>query len=213
MKLILNSISEDPKSWSFSENDPWVYAVYRELSEEDALGQPSSALVDHQCGQQMTSSENVPSRPGVSFLVEAYRNQDFFHIKGRIRCQVNLLCSRCAQDTTFQVDSRFHSIFTTDAQFNVSGARTGHSSQEEAQNEEEDAQNYDIDMEFLDKDFIELSDVLREQLYLQLPINPLCQEECKGLCPTCGQNQNTSPCQCHRFKMGPLAKGLQHLRF
>jgi len=39
-------------------------------------------------------------------------------------------------------------------------------------------------------------DAVREQVLLALPGRTLCQPDCKGLCPQCGANRNTAPCQC-----------------
>jgi uncharacterized protein len=41
---------------------------------------------------------------------------------------------------------------------------------------------------------IDLAPVLREYFLLEIPISPLCQPDCKGLCPTCGNNLNESTC-------------------
>jgi uncharacterized protein len=41
---------------------------------------------------------------------------------------------------------------------------------------------------------IDLEPLLREYMFLELPINPLCQPECKGLCPVCGENLNLVAC-------------------
>lgn len=41
-----------------------------------------------------------------------------------------------------------------------------------------------------------LEDVLREQVLLSLPGRTLCREDCKGLCPRCGQNWNLQACNC-----------------
>ncbi|HEY0784266.1 MAG TPA: DUF177 domain-containing protein [Acidobacteriaceae bacterium] len=43
---------------------------------------------------------------------------------------------------------------------------------------------------------LEFKDVLREQVLLALPARTLCREDCKGLCPRCGGNQNAEPCTC-----------------
>ena len=43
---------------------------------------------------------------------------------------------------------------------------------------------------------IDLDDVIREQVYLSLPIKRLCRETCSGLCPSCGLNLNKEQCQC-----------------
>ena len=38
---------------------------------------------------------------------------------------------------------------------------------------------------------------MREQVLLSLPNRTLCKEDCKGLCPRCGQNLNQEPCNCN----------------
>jgi uncharacterized protein len=35
-----------------------------------------------------------------------------------------------------------------------------------------------------------------EQVYLEIPMKPLCSPECRGLCPRCGANLNTETCAC-----------------
>ena len=45
-------------------------------------------------------------------------------------------------------------------------------------------------------DSIDLCGMLREQLLLTLPINQVCDEECKGLCPKCGIDLNKGDCDC-----------------
>ena len=41
---------------------------------------------------------------------------------------------------------------------------------------------------------VHLADVIREYLLTDLPMHPLCREDCKGLCPQCGHNLNEGPC-------------------
>jgi len=43
---------------------------------------------------------------------------------------------------------------------------------------------------------VELRDVVREQMYLNLPLKPLCRPDCRGLCPTCGADRNRLECGC-----------------
>jgi len=45
-------------------------------------------------------------------------------------------------------------------------------------------------------DRIDLAPLAREALLLELPLAPLCQAECAGLCPTCGADLNAGPCGC-----------------
>lgn len=44
--------------------------------------------------------------------------------------------------------------------------------------------------------FIDLTDLLRECIILSFPSNPVCREDCKGLCPKCGKNLNKETCTC-----------------
>lgn len=52
--------------------------------------------------------------------------------------------------------------------------------------------NPDLDKEeqveqlLMDGDYIDLEAPIRDAIVLSLPINPVCDEECEGLCPDCG---------------------------
>ena len=41
-----------------------------------------------------------------------------------------------------------------------------------------------------------LESVVEEHLLLSLPMQPLCSEDCKGLCTGCGANRNHQDCAC-----------------
>lgn len=43
---------------------------------------------------------------------------------------------------------------------------------------------------------IDLTDMAEDLILLHMPMRHLCQEDCKGLCPICGANLNTDPCDC-----------------
>ena len=45
---------------------------------------------------------------------------------------------------------------------------------------------------------VDLLPMIREQLILATPMQCLCQEECQGLCQTCGINLNEGVCKCYR---------------
>ena len=64
-------------------------------------------------------------------------------------------------------------------------ARAGH----EAADPDEDT--YPLEGELLD-----LAPLVRDALLLELPLAPLCREDCRGLCPTCGADLNSGPCEC-----------------
>jgi len=43
---------------------------------------------------------------------------------------------------------------------------------------------------------LDLGEYLRQSILVNVPIKPLCEETCKGLCPHCGANLNDGPCEC-----------------
>ena len=43
---------------------------------------------------------------------------------------------------------------------------------------------------------LELAPMLREHVILAAPMQPLCSDDCLGLCARCGKNLNEGPCQC-----------------
>ncbi|MGZ8382617.1 MAG: YceD family protein [Nitrospira sp.] len=53
------------------------------------------------------------------------------------------------------------------------------------------------DRHYFTGDHLELALMLREQLILAAPMQPLCSQECRGLCLGCGQNLNEGRCRCN----------------
>jgi len=48
----------------------------------------------------------------------------------------------------------------------------------------------------LGHDRVDLEPLARESLILDLPLVPLCEPDCRGLCPTCGADLNLGDCAC-----------------
>lgn len=58
----------------------------------------------------------------------------------------------------------------------------------------------DLQYKIASENFIDITDDIRQELMLDLPLKSLCREDCKGLCPICGQNLNEGPCKCSEEK-------------
>jgi uncharacterized protein len=54
-----------------------------------------------------------------------------------------------------------------------------------------------IEVGYYEGSGLELNDVLREVVLLAVPMQLVCEETCKGICPDCGQNRNQIACDCH----------------
>lgn len=47
---------------------------------------------------------------------------------------------------------------------------------------------------------VELDDEIRQEIILDYPMKIICRDDCKGLCPNCGQNLNIAECECNNEK-------------
>ena len=73
----------------------------------------------------------------------------------------------------------------------------------------------DLDVVFLPETELDELSLVREQFMLQLPMHPLCGEECQGLCSRCGKNWNKGRCNCPSEALkepSALAKALSGLK-
>ena len=109
-------------------------------------------------------------------------------------------CSRCLEpfERSLQVDSQF--LGSKDSELVARGAHT--------------LGTQDLDVVFLPEPVLDAESMVREQFQLQVPMHPLCKEECEGLCPLCGKNWNKGRCQCRpdlQKEPSALAKALSGL--
>jgi len=54
----------------------------------------------------------------------------------------------------------------------------------------------DIGIRYYSEEYIDVSEDIREMFLLEAPPKVLCSEDCKGLCPGCGQDLNEEECNC-----------------
>ena len=59
---------------------------------------------------------------------------------------------------------------------------------------------------------LDLGALLYEVVALKLPVQPLCREDCAGLCPSCGVDRNQTPCGCAEVQPDSPFAALRALR-
>lgn len=64
----------------------------------------------------------------------------------------------------------------------------------------------------IDHDMVDLAPLAHDAILLDLPLAPLCREDCKGLCPFCGIDRNEATCDCQAPR-DPRWATLDGLRF
>lgn len=58
----------------------------------------------------------------------------------------------------------------------------------------------------------DIAPIVRERVMISLPLKPLCDDSCKGLCPKCGVNMNTKTCNCTIDQTDERWSGLRELK-
>lgn len=103
-------------------------------------------------------------------------------VEGDVKYAGDLRCARCLDPYPFANSTTF-------------AVRFRPSSLENADQEVELAEG-ELDVEFYESRQIPLRDVALTQIGLALPMKPLCEETCRGLCLHCGANLNRGACDC-----------------
>jgi len=104
----------------------------------------------------------VPEGAELELDIQLERVTDGVLVIGTVRAPLAGECARCLDTFTSATEVRFTELFTHDAG-------------------DEDADGY-----LLDGDLLDLEPALRDALVLELPLAPLCAEDCQGLCSECG---------------------------
>jgi len=58
---------------------------------------------------------------------------------------------------------------------------------------------------------LDMTEIVRQAIIIALPITPLCQPDCAGLCPICGANLNEEQCDCQDIDIDPRWEALNVL--
>ena len=118
-------------------------------------------------------------------------------IKGNLSVLLGICCSRCLEDADLSVDGDFYYTLVP---------------LKPETKEEVELQAQELEISYYQGDFIDLTPIICEQIILQIPIKPLCSEECKGLCPHCGMNLNVASCNCHLEFVDPRLAVLKNIK-
>jgi uncharacterized protein len=134
----------------------------------------------------------------VSLVFDIHKDKDKFHLVGRVGTTLEMACSRCLEPFTFAVDAPF------DLRYQPHAAHRGEG--------EREIEADDLDTAFYENDEIDLAQLMQEQIYLTLPMKPLCRDDCQGLCPQCGTNLNKGACDCTTGWEDPRLAALRALK-
>jgi uncharacterized protein len=129
---------------------------------------------------------------------EIFKRSAQVDVKGNISAPVELDCTRCLEPVEQELNFDFAASFVAPENF--------------ALDKEREVAAADLDVDVLDSDRIDLSDIAREQILLNLPGQVFCKPDCKGLCQKCGANRNLIDCKCDSDETDPRWAALKNLK-
>jgi uncharacterized protein len=121
-------------------------------------------------------------QPELRGRVRLMRTGDGILVQGDLSVELTLPCSRCLEPVVVPIDLELEEVFTPTIDI-ITG---------QAMEPEEDDRALWIDEHHI----LDLSEVLRQDVLVAVPMHPICREDCAGLCSTCGQNLNEGSCNC-----------------
>jgi len=123
-----------------------------------------------------------------------------YAVDGTVQFAADFTCSRCLEPYPFANTSSFH------VRFRPRPAATPENEEVEITEAEE------LDVEFYIEREVPLRHLALEQVQLSIPMKPLCDESCLGLCPNCGANRNRESCTCETSVVDERWGALQDIR-
>ena len=119
-------------------------------------------------------------------------------LQGDLQVTMDAPCDRCLEPVSLPIRSPFDLVYMP--------------ASEAAEGGEDEIDEDAVEVGFYEGNGVQLNDVLREVILLALPMQLVCSESCKGICPVCGQNRNQRECACQTAAADDRWNKLKDLR-
>ena len=115
-----------------------------------------------------------------------YRRDTDYIVEGKVKTVLNLNCDLCLSVFETKLDFDFNEVYS--------------------ETPDEDQEIWELSDKTID-----LKPAVIANIILNLPMQVLCSDDCKGLCPKCGHNLNDGDCGCDRGYVNPQFEKLLNL--
>jgi uncharacterized protein len=126
-----------------------------------------------------------------------YADPGYF-LRAHLSYEQTLNCNRCLKPIVEPAESDVELMILAERQPQTGGEHGLH--------------EQDMGLMYVDGEILETDPILIEQLQLNIPMKPLCREDCQGLCPVCGADKNTGACSCVESSPDPRWAALAALK-
>lgn len=137
--------------------------------------------------------DEVSFRKPIAVEGKISNNGDTLQIKAKVETEISVQCDRCLDKVDIPLKFEFVESYR-----HVSVC------------DEESFENNDCIV--LEEDIIDMEQAVRENVILNMPMQVLCDPECPGICPQCGQNLKEKKCNCRTDAVDPRLAILAKLK-
>ncbi len=130
--------------------------------------------------------------------IQMIRTNSGIFVRGALHCSAELVCSRCLDEFSLPLQIALEEEFRSTLDI-VTGANLP------VADDDEPATQID------DHHILDLREVVRQDLLLTIPLDPICRNACAGLCPMCGKNRNHEKCDHADAEIDPRLEKLKEL--
>ncbi len=170
-----------------------------DINELRERGEPLLVEADFTESQLRIRSETASLAHPAHARLKVALHGDRVRVTGHVNAELETACSRCLKPVGFDVDKDVDLEYWPDPEMENEG--------------EEISLSYDeLNIGFYRDDQLDLSGVISEQIVLEIPMKPVCDEVCQGLCPQCGADLNETACACEPVTSDPRWDALLDLR-
>ena len=138
---------------------------------------------------------SIAKPPRVSGRVQQFASK--VTVSGEVTAELSLECDRCLKPLMIPVSNIFRVEYVTPEVYQA-GQGT-------------ELLDEDLSLSVFDGAILDIDELVREQLLLAVPAQALCREDCKGLCPVCGDDRNVKDCSCQQAEIDPRWAGLKEI--
>ncbi len=118
-------------------------------------------------------------------------------VTGQVVARVRVECDRCLKAIELPIDSAFRVEYVSTDDYRA---------QQDAELTDEE-----LDRSVFDGEAIDIDALVAEEVLLAVPDHRLCEDDCKGICPSCGADRNSVSCTCDTEEIDPRWAGLKDL--
>ena len=169
----------------------------------DITAEGLSLVADVAADELGLADTDATLRGPVSISLDLAHADEMIAVTGVLEGTVVRQCVRCLKEYDDALAFSVHAAFAREGKESKVGTRQPKVSEPRKGRPGSPKTETDVDQEdegddryFYQGDHIELAPMLREHIILAAPMQPLCRENCAGLCARCGKDLNEGPCQC-----------------